>query len=89
MNNNEEEDMKVIKFSENNDNNQNKISEVEKNVDKDNNATEVPKKKKQKLRVQRTKAPKVYLKEQEKEKKGLTGLFSCCLPFNKDDDDND
>ena len=38
-------------------------------------------KKPSRLRAQRTKAPKKYLQEKEKEKnkKGLFGIFTCCL----------
>ena len=44
-------------------------------------------KKKSKLRVQRTKAPKVYL--QNKKRGGFSSLFSCCFPKGNDNDDED
>ena len=47
---------------------------------------QVPKKK---LRAQRTKAPKKYLEEKKKKeaKKGLFGIFNCCLPTGDDEDE--
>ena len=61
---------------------------IEANINKDK-----PKNKKQsRLRAQRTKAPKKYLQEKEKEKnkKSLFGIFACCLANsgnNQDDED--
>ena len=40
--------------------------------------------------MQRTKAPKVYMENLKKQKKGgLSSLFSCCLPSGKDEDEDD
>ena len=88
MDKNEDENVKVIQFS----NKDNKEAEMQKNSKNDlktDNDNPSKKKKSTKLKVQRTKAPKVYLKEQKKNKKGIGALFSCCLPSNKDDDDED
>ena len=102
MENNEDEEIKVIKY--NNDNEQNKISKLSnineeedqknnnktdwktdnpndnsdgrKDNDKENKNSGPPKKKRlSKLRVQRTKAPKAFLKEKRKEKKVLAHYF--------------
>ena len=104
MTNNEEEDVKVIKFDNNDDqkklssineeedqkNNNNKSDKKTENPNENSDKNKIPiKKKTSKLKVQRTKAPKVFLKEQKKEKKGGFGLFSCCLPSNKDDDEDE
>ena len=106
MSKNEEENIKVIKFNANNNNDPNKLSNIneeeeQKNNNKSDKKTENPnenydkgnnnqtKKKKSKLKAQRTKAPKVFLQEQKKSKKGFGGLFSCCLPSNKDDEDDE
>ena len=90
---NNNEDVKVIKFNQNNNDNEDQ-KQKEKNdnqTDNQNDHQKIPLKKKvSKLRVQRTKAPKVYLQNLKKEKKGGFGsLFSCCLPSDKDDDNDD
>ena len=89
MSNDNNEDVKVIKY------NQNNIDENQKNDLKSDMKTENPnevkaqtfKKRNSRLKAQRTKAPKVYLQNLKKEKKGGFSLFSCCLPSGKDDDD--
>ncbi len=89
MSNDNNEDVKVIKYNPNN------IDEDQKNDLKSDMKTENPnevnkqtfKKRNSRLKAQRTKAPKVYLQNLKKEKKGGFFLFSCCLPSGKDDDD--
>ena len=90
MSNHNNEDVKVIKYNPNN------IDEDQKNDLKSDMKTENPnevnkqtfKKRNSRLKAQRTKAPKVYLQNLKKEKKGGGfSLFSCCLPSGKDDDD--
>ena len=93
MENNDNEDIKVIKFNQNNNDNEDQKQNMksDKQTDKQVDKQKIPLKKKvSKLRVQRTKAPKVYLQNLKKEKKGGFGsLFSCCLPSDKDDDNDD
>ena len=92
MENNDNEDIKVIKFNQNNNDNEDQKQNMksDKQTDKQVDKQKIPLKKKvSKLRVQRTKAPKVYLENQKKLKKGgFSSLFSCCLP-GKDDDEDD
>ena len=92
MDNNDKEDVKVIKFNQNNNDNEDQKENVksDKQTDNQNDNLKIPiKKKVSKLRVQRTKAPKVYLENQKKLKKGgFSSLFSCCLP-GKDDEEDD
>ena len=91
MKNNDNEDIKVIKFNENNNEEQKKNVKSEAKTDNQNENKDPPiAKRNSKLRAQRTKAPKVYLQNLKKEKKGGFGsLFSCCLPSDKDDDNDD
>ena len=92
MSNDNNEDVKVIKYNPNN------IDEDQKNDLKSDMKTENPnevkpqtfKKRNSRLKAQRTKAPKVYLQNLKKQKKGgFASLFSCCLPGDKDDDNDD
>ena len=94
MKNNDNEDIKVIKFNENNNEEQKKNVKSEAKTDNPNENKDPPiAKRNSKLRAQRTKAPKVYLQNLKKEKKekkgGFSSLFSCCLPSDKDDDNDD
>ncbi len=91
MKNNDNEDIKVIQFNKNNNEGQDKNQKSEAKTDNQNENKDPPiAKKNSKLRAQRTKAPKVYLQNLKKEKKGGFGsLFSCCLPSDKDDDNDD
>ena len=91
MKNNDNEDIKVIQFNKNNNEWQDKNQKSEAKTDNQNENKDPPiAKKNSKLRAQRTKAPKVYLQNLKKEKKGGFGsLFSCCLPSDKDDDNDD
>ena len=91
MKNNYNEDIKVIKFNNNNNEEQKNNVKNEANTENPNVNNSPPiAKRSSKLRAQRTKAPKVYLQNLKKEKKGgLSSLFSCCLPSCKDDDDDD
>ena len=82
MENNNEENIKIIKYNNPNEMT-NRKEEEQKNIESSK------KKKSSKLRAQRTKAPKAYLKEKEMQKKGGFSLFSCCLPSNKGDDEDD
>ena len=88
MQNNENEDIKVIKYgqSDNNNKEEQKNGTNRENKNQDNNA-----KKKSKLRAQRTKAPKVYLQNMKNEnsKRGGFSLFSCCFGANNEDDEDD
>ena len=89
MKNNDNEDIKVIKFNNNNnieDQKSNVKSEAKTENQYDNNENGKAKRK-SKLRAQRTKAPKVYLQNQKKG--GFSSLFSCCLPGVNDNDDDD
>ena len=64
MDNNDKEDVKVIKFNQNNNDNEDQKEKVksDKQTDNQNDNLKIPiKKKVSKLRVQRTKAPKVYM----------------------------
>ena len=89
MENNEDEDIKVIKYDNNEEEDQKNNNKSDRKTEAQNDNEDNSKKKKpSKLRAQRTKAPKVFLKEQKKDKKGFS-LFSCCLPSNKDDDEDD
>lgn len=91
MSNDNNEDVKVIKYNPNN------IDEDQKNDLKSDMKTENPnevnkqtfKKRNSRLKAQRTKAPKVYLQNLKNEKKGGFSLFCSCLGSNKDDDDDD
>ena len=90
MKNNDNDDVKVIKFNDNNE--EQKVNmKNEAKTENQNENNEAPKpKRNSKLRAQRTKAPKVYLQNLKKEKKGgFASLFSCCLPSDKDDDNDD
>ena len=91
MKNNDNEDIKVIQFNKNNNEGQDKNQKSESKTDNQNENKDPPiAKRNSKLRAQRTKAPKVYLQNLKKEKKGGFGsLFSCCLPSDKDDDNDD
>ena len=93
MDNNDKEDVKVIKFNPKNNNNEDQKENVKSDMqtDNQNDNLKIPiKKKVSKLRVQRTKAPKVYLANLKKQKKGgFSSLFSCCLPSGKDEDEDD
>ena len=91
MKNNDKEDIKVIQFNKVNNEGQDKNQKSEAKTDNQNENKDPPiAKKSSKLRAQRTKAPKVYLQNLKKEKKGGFGsLFSCCLPSDKDDDNDD
>ena len=93
MDNNDKEDVKVIKFNPKNNNNEDQKKNVKSDMqtDNQNDNLKIPiKKKVSKLRVQRTKAPKVYLANLKKQKKGgFSSLFSCCLPSGKDEDEDD
>ena len=91
MKNNDNEDIKVIQFNKNNNEGQDKNQKNEAKTDNQNENKDPPiAKRNSKLRAQRTKAPKVYLQNLKKEKKGGFGsLFSCCLPSDKDDDNDD
>ena len=92
MKSNDNEDIKVIKFGQNNNNNedqkQNMKSEMKTENPNENKAFPIVKKT-SKLKAQRTKAPKVYMQNLKKEKGGFSSLFSCCLPSGKDDDGDD
>ena len=88
MDKNENEGIKVVKFVNNNEEQLKNIkNEAKTENPNDNNEPPAPKKK-SKLRAQRTKAPKVYMQNLKKEKGGFS-LFSCCLPSNKNDDEDD
>ena len=93
MDNNDKEDVKVIKFNPKNNNNEDQKENAKSDMqtDNQNDNLKIPiKKKVSKLRVQRTKAPKVYLANLKKQKKGgISSLFSCCLPSGKDEDEED
>ena len=93
MDNNDKEDVKVIKFNPKNNNNEDQKENAKSDMqtDNQNDNLKIPiKKKVSKLRVQRTKAPKVYMENLKKQKKGgLSSLFSCCLPSGKDEDEDD
>ena len=87
MKNNDNEDIKVIKFGNNNNEDQKQNIKNEVKTDNPNENNEAPVgKRSAKLKSQRTKFPKGQIKNQ---KKGGFSLFSCCLPSNKDDDDDD
>ena len=92
MKSNDNEDIKVIKFGQNNNNDEDQKQNM-KNEMKTENPNEnkaIPfVKKPSKLKAQRTKAPKVYMQNLKKEKGGFSSLFSCCLPSGKDDDEDD
>ena len=88
MSNNDNEDIKVIKF-DNNNNDKNMKNEA-KTENQNENKNPPPHKRNSKLKSQRTKAPKVYLQNLKKQKKGgISSIFSCCLPSDKDDDNDD
>jgi len=91
MKKNDNEDIKVIQLNKNNIEGQDKNQKSEAKTDNQNENKDPPiAKRNSKLRAQRTKAPKVYLQNLKKEKKGGFGsLFSCCLPSDKDDDNDD
>ena len=91
MSNKDNEDIKVIKFGKNNNDDQKKNMKNEVNTENPNeNKNPPPHKRNSKLKSQRTKAPKVYLQNLKKQKKGgISSIFSCCLPSDKDDDNDD
>ena len=69
MDNNDKEGVKVIKFNQNNNDNEDQKENVksDKQTDNQNDNLKIPiKKKVSKLRVQRTKAPKVYMENLKK-----------------------
>ena len=84
MQNNDNEDIKVIKYESKNDKEEQK-NETERETKTDSKKNE----NKKKLKAQRTKAPKVYLQNLKNEKKSGFSLFCSCLGSNKDDDDDD
>ena len=88
MSNNDNEDIKVIKFDNNNDDKNMKNEAKTENQNENNSPPH--QKRNSRLKSQRTKAPKVYLQNLKKQKKGgFASLFSCCLPGDKDDDNDD
>ena len=89
MKNNDSEDIKVIKYNQNNNNGEEQKNDMKddmktENQNDNNNIT--AKRRNSKLRSQRTKFPKGNVLNKTKEKKGGFSLFSCCLPSGKDDE---
>ena len=78
MSNKDNEDIKVIKFGNNNNDDQKKNMKNEVNTENPNeNKNPPPHKRNSKLKSQRTKAPKVYLQNLKKQKKAFPLIFHC------------